>query len=59
MLTEYKIIHLGDLYRFYVDESGEVALVMFYFLMGTHEQELEIDEVPPEVISLFENLYLS
>jgi hypothetical protein len=59
MLKEIKIIYLGDLYRFYTDESGEVACVLFYPMMGTMEQTIEWDEVPKEVITQYENLYLA
>ena len=54
MLTEIKIIYLGDLYRFYIDESGEVALAYLFPMMGTNAQELEVDEIPRDVLKELE-----
>ena len=59
MLKEIKVIYLGDLYRFYTDGSGEVACILFYPMMGTMEQVVEWDDVPEEVITQYENLYLT
>jgi hypothetical protein len=54
MLTEVKIFHNGDLFRFYVDETGEPVHVFFYELLGTSEKELDFDEIPDAVLTKFE-----
>ena len=59
MLKETKVIYLGDLYRFYTDELGEVSVIMFYPMMGTMEMAVEWEDVPQEVITQYENLYLA
>jgi len=58
VLTETTVTYLGDLYRFYTDESGEVLHVYFYAMMGTSEQEMDLDEIPPEVIEQFETAFM-
>lgn len=58
-LREYIVAYLGDLYRFYIDESGEVVHVFFYADMGTREKELDADEIPREVIEQLEIKILS
>lgn len=58
-LREYIVAYLGDLYRFYLDESGEVVHVFFYADMGTREKELDAEEVPRDVIEELERKYLS
>jgi hypothetical protein len=54
MLSEVKIFHNGDLFRFYVDETGELIHVFFYELLGTSEKELDFDEIPDTVLTKFE-----
>lgn len=55
MLKEIKIVHLGDLYRFYYEaDSGEVVHIFFYAMMGTSAKELDADEIPRDVLEQLE-----
>jgi hypothetical protein len=54
MLTEIKVLYSGDLYRFYVDETGEIVHVFLYSMLGTNGKELDLDEIPDDVLTQLE-----
>ncbi len=51
----YNVIYTGDLYRFYLDESGEVLVVRCYPLMGTQYHEVNYDDLSHEIINKLES----
>lgn len=57
-ITIINVPYLGDLFRFYVDTAGTIVAVHFFVNMGTSHKELDDDEIPPQVMSIFETKYV-
>jgi hypothetical protein len=62
MTTNISIInvpYLGDLYRFFVTPTGDLLAIHFFANMSTSHKELDEEDVPHQVIQLFEMKYMS
>lgn len=57
-ITIINVPYLGDLYRFYVDSAGAIIAVHFFPLMQTSHKVVEDDEIPHQVMLMFETKYV-
>ena len=55
MINIVNIPYLGDLYRLYVDEAGEIIEIRIYEEMATAYRLCEFDNLPTEVQRFIEN----